>query len=268
MSQTKLETIAENLSAEISNAVKAKRMKVKTLLKHFNYEKRSEESATRITDLLAERGVVIQPSIMKMGDEWKLKLDDQVYLLANKELSIDDLMDAKVISLDNNRNQWFAKLPGRNFRNEKEVESKFLIPLLNYLGYTEDDRFDGMPVSGAEGSKKTKLFIDFALFNNSDEALNEQVLLIAEAKCHMLLDKTNDLSTAMKQATSYALHSSCSFGIITDAKLIKVMRFSFKKEHREPIFECSIDDLQEKFDTLYNLISKDNLSRYYKRLQQ
>ena len=49
-------------------------------------------------------------------------------------------------SNDWNADGWFDKLQNREFRTEKEVENKFILPLLTRLGYSEDDRYDGMIV--------------------------------------------------------------------------------------------------------------------------
>lgn len=51
-------------------------MKIKTLLKQFGYWRRTEEITTIITELLDQRGVVMNPSLMKLGKHWEQGLDD------------------------------------------------------------------------------------------------------------------------------------------------------------------------------------------------
>lgn len=84
MAKETKEQIAEKLANEVITNGKSKRMKVRTLIGHFNYEKRTEDCATKITELLAERNILLNPSIMKLGENWQLKLDDRVYLIERK----------------------------------------------------------------------------------------------------------------------------------------------------------------------------------------
>ncbi len=49
---------------------------------------------------------------------------------------------------------------------------------LKRLGFTDDDRYDGMIVSAAHGSKSTTLEVDFALFNSENENLEENKFII------------------------------------------------------------------------------------------
>jgi hypothetical protein len=71
-----------------------------------------------------------------------------------------------------------------------------VVPLLARLGYSEEDRYDGMPVPAAHGSRATTLVIDFALFNADLEALRNQPLLIVEAKREHRLVKTKEVTAA------------------------------------------------------------------------
>jgi hypothetical protein len=80
--------IADKIANEVVVNQKPKRIKVRTLLGHFDYAKRTEENSTRITQLLSDRNILLNPSIMKLGETWQLKLDDRVYLSENKEENI------------------------------------------------------------------------------------------------------------------------------------------------------------------------------------
>ena len=54
-----------------------------------------------------------------------------------------------------NDNNWKAGALILSMR--KEVDTKFNLPLLYKLGYSENDRFDTMPVNAAHGFRKTTL---------------------------------------------------------------------------------------------------------------
>jgi len=79
---------------------------------------------------------------MKIGEVWKLSLNDRV-TLSHEQKKEQKLSNLK-ISADFNKDKWFDDLGERAFRTEREVETKFIIPLLTRLEYSENDRFDGM----------------------------------------------------------------------------------------------------------------------------
>jgi hypothetical protein len=259
--------IADKLADEVLTNGKPKRIKVRTLLGHFNYEKRTEDNSTKITGLLADRNILLNPSIMKFGDTWQLKLDDRVYLLERKEeFRIEEAQTKASEIYDYNSDTWFDEVLTKQFRTEKEVENKFIIPLLKRLGFTDDDRYDGMIVNAAHGSKQTILEVDFALFNSDNENLEGQPLLVAEAKKEDRLYKQVELDKAQKQVKSYAVWLSCHFGLVTDSKTIQVIDLFPSIKGMKVIFDCKRDELKDRFYELYKLISKDSLTNYYEQI--
>lgn len=267
MSKNSPEQIADKIAEEVIANGKSKRIKVRTLLSHFDYEKRTEDNASKITELLAERNILLNPSIMKLGDSWQLKLDDRVYLLERtKEVNEVKTDESKVKIYDYKNDIWFDEVLNKNFRTEKEVENKFILPLLKRLDYTDDDRYDGMIVNAAHGSKQTILEVDFALFDSSNENLEGQTLLVAEAKKEERLYKQVELDKAQRQVKSYAIWLSCHFGMITDGKIIQIIDLFPSINGMKVIFECTRENLKDNFLDLYTLISKKSLTDYYERL--
>ena len=203
-----------DIADKIANEVKAKGsnkvLKVKTLLGLFNYEKRTEEITTTITELLTDRDIIINPSIMKVGVDWKLAWDDRVFLSVREETILQENKSSSILPEYWNNDEWFDKVKTKKFRNEKEVETKFIIPLLLKLGYLEDDRFDGMPVDAIHGSKETRIVCDFALYNIENPNINDQVLLVVEAKKEDHLIKMTDLTKSQKQLKCYGLWLGCA----------------------------------------------------------
>lgn len=261
--------IAERLANEVLTNEKPKRIKVRTLLRHFGYEKRTEDNSTKITKLLADRNILLNPSIMKFGDTWQLKPDDRVYLLERKdEVRKDEVQTIASVIYDYKSDKWFDEVLIKQFRTEKEVENKFIIPLLKRLGFTDDDRYDGMIVNAAHGSKQTVLEVDFALFNNENENLDGQPLLVAEAKKEDRLYKQVEIDKAQKQVKSYAVWLSCHFGLVTDSKTIQVIDLFPSIKGMKVIFDCKRDELKDRFYELYKLISKDALTNYYEQIMR
>ncbi len=265
-----MEKIAKEIAVEIKGRETPKRMKVRTLIKRFRFQKRTEESSQRITQLLADNGIYLNPSITKIGDTWKLTLDDWVTLTNVKKVDIDASKGfATPADFDNDK--WFTNLKDRMYRTEKEVETKFIIPLLYKLGYTEDDRYDGMTFKALHGSKKTNLETDFALFDAENEGLDNQVLLVVEAKKEERLVKEIELEKAQKQTKSYAIWLSCHFGLVTDSNKIQVLdlyppMLQPQVADVDVKFECTRGELKERFGELYSLIGKPALVKYYEDL--
>jgi hypothetical protein len=242
-----------------------KRLKVKTLMKKFGFKRRTEENTAEITELFKERDVLISPSIMKFGDDWELSFEDWVRLtLASADVDDDTTPSGTVLPEGWNADGWFDAAINKRLRTEKEVETKFVIPLLGKLGFNEDDRYDAMPVSASFGSKPTTLRVDCALFNEAYESLKGQVLLTVEAKKEERLSKPVELKNARNQAKSYALWTGCYYSMITDSRQIEVYKLA--RTHTEDdrlLFSCSRTELKEKFGTLYAAVSKEVLTAYY-----
>lgn len=259
-----MEKIARDLQKEVLEKGYPKRMKVKTLMKRFGYVKRTEESSRKITQLLSDLEIYINPSIMKIGNKWNLSLDDRIKLIHDQKETIEDT----TIELPSNFNDdnWFDNLAERKFRTEREVETKFIIPLLYKLGYTEDDRYDGMTFKAFTGSRPTILETDVALFDAHNETLDNQVILVVEAKREDRLTKEVELAKAQKQTKSYAIWLSCHFGLVSDGKKIQVLDLFPSIGGINVLFDCSIADLQAEFGELYKLVSKKRLVSYYEEL--
>lgn len=261
--------IADKIAIEIVENQKPKRIKVRTLLGQFNYAKRTEENSTRITQLLSERNILLNPSIMKFGETWQLKLDDRVYLSENKENNETiATTDEKIEIYDFKSDVWFEQILTKHFRTEKEVENKFILPLLSRLNYNDDDRFDGMTINVANGSRSTVLEVDFALSNHENEELEGQILLVVEAKKEDRLYKQVELDKAQKQVKSYAIWLSCRFGLVTDSKTIQIIDLFPRINEMKVIFECKREELKDNFETIYKLISKKSLTKYYEQINK
>ena len=167
---------------------------------------------------------------------------------------------------DWNADEWFDIIQDKVFRTEKEVETKFILPLLARLGYTEDDRYDAMLIEGAEGSRKISLEIDFAMFASDAEEICDQTILIVEAKKEHRLTKQTEMEKAQRQARSYAIWTGCKFGLITDSRTIQVLDIMPNIGSYKVLFECQRSELKERFIELYNFAGKDKLRNYYLEL--
>ena len=260
-----VQAIAEKIHDEVSCATLGKkRLKLKTLLGKFGYSKRSDANTASITQALSDAGISVNPPIVRFGDHWDITTEDWLYLSDSSQQTAapsknDSSSDPFWLT-----DPWFDKIAGYELRTEKEVEIKFIVPLLARLGYKDDDRFDGMPVPAAHGSKSTTLVIDFALFDSSAEALKHQPLLTVEAKKENRLKKREEILNAHNQAKSYCLWTQCDFFLITDSHTIQAFHIARGNlGNLNPLFLCARHELKDEFGRLHSLISKETLSAYY-----
>lgn len=238
----------------------AKRLKLRTLLAKFGHAKRSDSNTAEITQILTAAGLALNPPIVRLGEFWKITLDDWIYLSC--EIS-NELPTAPLLPTWN-ADGWFNRIANVELRTEKEVEIKFIVPLLARLGYGDDDRYDGMPIPAAHGSRDTTLVIDFAMFNSSLASLRNQPLFIVEAKREGRLTKQREIVSAHNQAKSYCLWTQCDFFMVTDSRTVQVFHIAQGRlGELVPLFACERNELSVRFDELYARVSKEALTRYY-----
>lgn len=263
--------VARALRGQVDDSGTASmKLRIRTLLKKFGNKKRSDSNTAKITAALDEVGLSISPPIMRFGDEWGLSTEDWVHLSSPE---VPDKVDKQVDSVNVppplawNADGWFDRIVLSHLRTEKEVEIKFIVPLLSKLGYSEEDRYDGMPIRAAYGSRSTTLVIDFALFNAELESLRNQPLLTVEAKREHRLVKTKEVTAAHNQAKSYSLWTQCDFFMVTDSRLLQMFDLTRRglqgPEPEVPVFSCERAELKEQFPKLYSLVSKEVLTQHY-----
>jgi hypothetical protein len=239
----------------------SKRLKLRNLLSKFGYKRRSDTNTAQITQILSDTGLTLNPPIVRFGEEWGIEYNDWVYL----SVDVPQEPEAPSPLPTWNADGWFDRIAKLNLRTEKEVETKFIIPLLTRLGYIEDDRYDAMPVPAAIGSRKTTLVIDFALFNSALPELHKQPLLTVEAKREGRLTKKKELEAAHNQAKSYCLWAQCDYFMITDSRTVQTFHIARGGglSGLEPLFSCERSELVDCFGELYARISKEALTKHY-----
>lgn len=255
------QAIAREIRSDVEkSSTGSKRLKLRTLLAKFGFEKRSDVNTGKITELLTREGLSINPPVVRFGDQWGISLQDWIYLSCAAPKNEPTPQPLSTWNADG----WFHRIEDLKLRTEKEVETKFVIPLLTRLGYDEDDRFDGMPVPAAHGSRNTTLVIDFALFNNISDTIKGQPLLTVEAKKEGLLRKQKELLSAHNQAKSYCLWTQCDFFLVTDSRHLQLFHISQGKlGELSPLFSCERVALSSRFGELYARASKSALTNYY-----
>ena len=148
------------------------------------------------------------------------------------------------------------------FESEREVEYYFIVPLLEQLGYKEDDFAIGYPVQMYEGVKKVQKEADFVLFDGLSRS-KEDALLIVEAK-----KTTRSLTEdAIGQARGYAMWLITPYYMVTNADEIQVWLFRGAMQPDVKRMSFKRSDLRQHWATLYELINKAAVIDYKQKLK-
>ena len=100
MKTTEQEQAAEKIKQEVNEKGTPKRLKIRTLLKMFGYKSRKESNTVFLTELLADKGIMVNPSLIKVGPEWEMSLDEMITLVAYKSLPkepVSDILEGQIV---------------------------------------------------------------------------------------------------------------------------------------------------------------------------
>lgn len=154
---------------------------------------------------------------------------------------------------------WLSTVASKQFGSEKEVEIRFVIPLLDRLGYGEDDRADGYPVDQVVGVRKIRTEADFVLFDGRNRT-RDNALLVVEAK-----SAGKRLADYVQQARSYAMFLGTPYFLVTNGDDIRVYLYRSPIESDIEVYRVSRGDLAATFPALFNLIGKPAIIEYKRR---
>lgn len=239
---------------------KSKRVLLKTLLRHFGHKTRQKHWLDEMEKSLADVGLIVSPPLNDTKrDDWiNLSFTDPVLPVADFHSGpIGDLNTGNASSSD--YDPWFADITTRVFGSEKEVEIRFVVPLLNRLGFSEDDRADGYPVEQVVGVKRSKTEADFVLFDGRNRT-KDNALLVVEAKA---LGK--NLADHISQARSYAMFLGTPYFLVTNGDEIRVFLYRSPIESDVEVFKAKRQDLAQTFGALYNFISREAIIAYKRK---
>lgn len=249
--------IAEIKSAIESSAKKSKRLLFKTLLHKFGFKDKKPERVQTIIKYLDDAGIFVTPSLIDCDrNEWvTISISDPPIPLADKEVP-SPIQSENLDTLNK-----LEEIISKRFNTEKEVEIRFILPLLSLLGYTEEDRADGCPVEIYEGVRKILKEADFVLFDGKNRA-KDNALLVIEAKT---VDKK--LDKYVPQARSYAMWLGTPYYLVTNGDDIKVFHFRSAISSDVEVFNGKRQELTMTFGNLYRYINKEAIIEYKRQLR-
>ncbi len=250
------EVLDEIKAAIEASSKKAKKVLCKTLFATFGYKVKTKERTEHLIQLLTEAGISFSPSLDQADRE-----DWVTLALPNPPVPVSDFVAATAEPIPSQSDPWFSHILTKSFDSEKEVEIRFVLPLLDRLGYTDEDRSDGYPVEIYEGVRKSVKEADFVLFDGANRS-KESALLVIEAKA-----TGKRLQDYIGQARTYAIWLGTPYYLVTNGDEIKAFLFRSAIESDVEVFSAMRNNLAAAFPSLYNLISKQAIIEYKKRLR-
>ncbi len=140
------------------------------------------------------------------------------------------------------REGWFEEIKALEYASELEVESKFVYPMMRYLGYGPKDLRMRIDVTVRVGRADIKGISDWVVFQN------EIPKIVIEAKAEgQWLD-----SQVQEQARSYCFAMNAPMYILANGKEIKLYVRSVEKD--QLVFQSQAAELSQKWGELYELI--------------
>lgn len=140
--------------------------------------------------------------------------------------------------------EWIQSFDENLLQNEDDVETKFVLPLFQYLGYPEKCRRGKFPLkiyNPGKGGRKPEADQVFFSEEKPEKQNADSALVVVEAKEPEKIDLSEDIS----QAKFYGYHLNPIFLVITNgSKLIALKRHRFREE--EVLFNDNIEKLRDR----------------------
>ena len=142
------------------------------------------------------------------------------------------------------RLQWLLTLPALQYRNELEVEVKFIAPLVDYLGFAPGQVDLRVPVSVQVGRNTATGTADWVLWCPD----RSRPLVIVEAKA-----PGQPLNGAVQsQARSYAFALGAPMFLITNGSRLQIYRRGVQND--QLVLNCTVAELVEQWPNIVEVL--------------
>ena len=143
------------------------------------------------------------------------------------------------------RLQWLLTLPTLQYRNEFEVEVKFIAPLLDYLGFAPGQVDLRVNVSVQVGRNTATGTADWVLWSPD----RSRPLVIVEAKA-----PGQPLNGAVQsQARSYAFALGAPLFLLTNGSRLQIYRRGVQSD--QVVVDCTVEELVEQWPAIVEVLN-------------
>lgn len=147
--------------------------------------------------------------------------------------------------------EWFEEAHAGIYRNEIEVETKFVYPMLRNLGYKNENLEVRYPISIQVGRNTNRGEADWVVWNAREGTPGRKVLFVVEAKA-----PSQALTTeVIYQTRSYAFALNAPNYVCTNGRQILI----FRRGVQEDIcaLDCTAKELPQYWEAIQDLIGND-----------
>jgi hypothetical protein len=228
-----VETIRRSI--EVSQR-RSRRVRAHRFKELFGFRALSAQRRELVGRLLAEAGIVVQPSLEEAGrDDWLVMSMPTLAVVG--EAHPDPRPSA----------EWFGYLQSVRPVTEREVELHFASPLFHGLGYRDAQEAAGFGIQVFQGVRRQHVEADLIYFADDAHDLEHgRPLVLVECKRQ---GRPPDLAAG--QARSYALWVRPAYYVITDADTVGVWDYQGAVAPDIKILEIRQAELGDRFDELY-----------------
>lgn len=243
--------VAEEIFQSIlATPKRQRRLRSSTFWDKFGFERRTKDRVEQVKEALRQRSIILNLEDAVFGTEAK----DEWIVLSYIEPELPPAAiqtELPTTDIPMPPDSWFELMARRVFESEREVEYYFIIPLLENLGYGEDDLAIGYPVQMYEGVRKVNKEADFVLFNGLSRSKDDALLIVEAKRSEKIL--TED---AVGQARAYAMWLSTPYYIVTNGDEIRIYLFRGAIQPDVMIMTFKRSELKQQWVVFYQTLHK------------
>ncbi len=256
------DVVEEIFQSILATPKRQRRLKSATFWDKFKFGRRTKERVEQVKDALRQRNVILNLDDDQFGMEAK---DEWVILSYIEPVPPPGTTEAKasMIDIPMPPESWFTTMEQRVFESEREVEYYFVVPLLEQLGYQEDDFAIGFPVQMYEGVRKVNKEADFVLFNGLSREKEDALLIVEAKRSEKIL--TED---AVGQARGYAMWLTPPYYLVTNGDDMRLYFFRGAVQPDVLLMNFKRAELRQNWRTLYTTINKSAVIEYKAKLSK
>jgi hypothetical protein len=154
---------------------------------------------------------------------------------------------------------WLNIPSSSELRNEAEVELRLVLPLLNALGYDNDDIAPKYPVDFRQGTRGRKHEADFVCFWGLLRTKDNSLVVVEVKK------PGEDMKDAKEQGESYAQNLRAPLMLVTNGEDVEIWQMQSTSES-ELALRVSLTDLASQRGKVELLLQKEAVHQYCKTL--
>lgn len=145
--------------------------------------------------------------------------------------------------------EWLHEVMTVRYRNEIEVEVKFIYPLLRFLGYRNEQIRVRENVSILVGSEERSIEADWAVYS-----MDSRPILVIEAKA----PETPLDNRMIKQTRSYAFALGAPLYLLTNGKELRIFEYGVSGDRC--LFSSFVGNLSQNWSALTEILAADKWS--------